>query len=177
MLPDWFIEKRALDGAKINDIITFQTINLPQKATTVVSAGGNDLLEIIDIIFNDKEMSYHQSIQSLRDFIDRFESNYSSLLNSLNRSCLCLTIYNPAFCYFNDFGKLSAYQSTCEISIRIFNDIIQNLTRKSGFDVLELRDLMTGKNDYSNSIEPSHYGGKKIASEISRWAKDFKLKK
>ena len=40
---------------------------------------------------------------------------------------------------------------------------------KKGFEVLELRALFTEKNDYANSIEPSHQGGEKIAKFITNW--------
>ena len=45
MLPDWSIDKRAIDGSLIDDVINFQTESLNKSAPIVLSAGGNNLLK------------------------------------------------------------------------------------------------------------------------------------
>ena len=114
-------------------------------------------------------MNYNDTLKSLKPFIDKFQSDYERLLSLIRGKSLCFTIYYPAFKYYKDFGQMLQYQTSCEITINIFNDIIQRLVKKKGFELLELREIFTAKNDYSNSIEPSHTGGNKIASAISSW--------
>ena len=114
-------------------------------------------------------MNLNYCLQSLQTAVKKFQSDYERLISLFKVKTLCLTIYNPAFEHFDDLGQMSQYQVSCEISINIFNDIIQRLVKKKGFDLLELRELMIGKNDYANSIEPSHAGGKKIALAVSKW--------
>ena len=108
-------------------------------------------------------------MKTLKPLIESFEKDYENLLNRIHSPALCFTIYNPAFHHYDDTNFMSPYQEACEVTVNIFNDIIQRLVLKKGFDVLELRALFTEKNDYANSIEPSHQGGKKIAKFISHW--------
>lgn len=131
---------------------------------------------MIDIVKDCKKHTYNQTFKSLLPSIEKFEYEYDLLLCRLNKLSLCLTIYNPAFIYYDDFGLLYNYQKACEVTINIFNDIIQRLVKKRGLSLLELRYLMTEKSDYANSIEPSHNGGKKIARSISKWIKEQNFK-
>ena len=50
MLPEWEVIKLASDGALISDIINFQTTHVVKNAPIVLSAGGNDLLRLIEVI-------------------------------------------------------------------------------------------------------------------------------
>ena len=173
ILPEWSIYKRARDGATIEDVINFQTNHLDRSSPTVLSAGGNNLLRMLSIVRDDRKMTFNQSVKSLKPLIEQFESDYDILLSRLSGSSLCFTIYNPAFIYYDDTGFMSPFQKACEVTVNLFNDVIQRLVKRRGFDLLELRDLMTEKTDYANSIEPSHIGGKKIATSISRWLKQI----
>ena len=169
MLPDWSIDKRAIDGSLIDDVINFQTERLNKSAPIVLSAGGNNLLKSSDIIQDQTEMTFNQAMLILKPITDSFKRDYELLLNHLNNPSLCFTIYNPAFNHYDETGFMSPYQEACEVTVNIFNDIIQRQVKKKGFDILELRELFTEKNDYANSIEPSHQGGRKIASSVKKW--------
>jgi len=51
----------------------------------------------------------------------------------------------------------------------MLNDIIFSTGATFNVDVLELRNIFTEEQDYANPIEPSHIGGKKLASRILDW--------
>jgi len=53
--------------------------------------------------------------------------------------------------------------------VSMLNDIIFSIGATYNVDVLELRNIFTEKEDYANPIEPSHIGGKKLASRIIDW--------
>ena len=127
------------------------------------------MLTIVDIVRSHEKVTYNQALETLIPYIKKFEKEYDFLLSRLHKLSLCFTVYNPAFMYYDDFGYLSNYQKACEVTINIFNDIIQRLVKKRGLSLLELRYLMTDKSDFANSIEPSHKGGNKIAYSISKW--------
>ena len=169
MLPDWSIEKRAIDGSVIEDVINLQLGDLKKGSPIALSAGGNNLLKTSGVIQDDTKMTFNQVMKTLKPVIESFEKDYEKLLNRIHSPALCFTIYNPAFHHYDDTNFMSPYQEACEVTVNIFNDIIQRLVLKKGFDVLELRALFTEKNDYANSIEPSHQGGEKIAKFISHW--------
>ena len=169
MIPDWSIEKRAIDGWVIEDVINLQLGNLKKDSPVALSAGGNNLLKSFGIIQDDTKMTFNQVMKTLKPVIKKFENEYENLLNKIQSPALCFTIYNPAFHHYDETEFMSPYQEACEVTVNIFNDIIQRLILKKGFEVLELRALFTEKNDYANSIEPSHQGGEKIAKFISNW--------
>ena len=169
------IDFRARDGSIIDEVVKFQVCNLEKGIPIVLSAGGNDLLKHLDNITTEDKKTYNQFIQSLKPILNKFYISYNALLNKLEYPALCFTIYNPAFKYFYNLENLYSYQTSCEITLNIFNDAIQSQVKKRGFDLLELRDLMIEKSDYSNPIEPSHVGGKKIAKAIFHWLENIKL--
>ena len=53
--------------------------------------------------------------------------------------------------------------------VSMLNDIIFSTGATFNVDVLELRNIFTEEQDYANPIEPSHIGGKKLASRILDW--------
>ena len=169
MLPDWSIEKRAIDGSVIEDVINLQLGNLKKDSPVALSAGGNNLLKSFGIVQDDAKMTFNQIMKTLKPVIEKFENDYENLLNKIQSPALVFTIYNPAFHHYDETEFMSPYQEACEVTVNIFNDIIQRLILKKGFEVLELRALFTEKNDYANSIEPSHQGGEKIAKFITNW--------
>ena len=95
-----------------------------------------------------------------------FRNRYQNILETLNSPALICTIYNPVF---SKDVSLAPLQDAAEVAIAIFNDTIQLLAKKAGFDLLELRNLFTHADDYANPIEPSHLGGGKLAQAIVAW--------
>ena len=81
-------------------------------------------------------------------------------------SVLVMTIYNPSF---QRDPAMAHLQRSCEMVVGMFNDIIQQLVRQQGKDLLELRDIFVEESDYANPIEPSHLGGGKLADAIIEW--------
>jgi hypothetical protein len=53
----------------------------------------------------------------------------------------------------------------------MLNDIVFSSAATYGVDVLELRNIFTTPQDYANPIEPSHEGGRKLATGIIDWIK------
>jgi len=56
--------------------------------------------------------------------------------------------------------------------VSMLNDIIFSTAATYKVDVLELRNIFTKPEDYANPIEPSHKGGKKLATGIIDWIKN-----
>ena len=57
MLPDWSIEKRAIDGSVIEDVINLQLRDLKKGSPIALSAGGNNLLKTSGVIQDDTKMT------------------------------------------------------------------------------------------------------------------------
>jgi hypothetical protein len=55
--------------------------------------------------------------------------------------------------------------------VSMLNDIVFSSAATYGVDVLELRNIFTTPQDYANPIEPSHEGGRKLATGIIDWIK------
>jgi lysophospholipase L1-like esterase len=171
LLPRHTVVKRALDGAVCADVKSSQVRDIKNADCVVLSVGGNDALQNIDLLQTITEMAPKDLLVRLWNIREEFRQVYASLLDRLaatRAQVLVMTIYNPCF---RGHGFDDAYQQAAESAVSIFNDVIQQEAHLRSFHILELRNLFSDSADYANSIEPSAIGGAKLAAALSAWIK------
>lgn len=171
LLPHHTIVKRAVDGATCADVLECQIGELRHADRIILSAGGNDALQHIDLLESGTAPSARDVLIRLWSIRDQFRGSYAALLDPLTLACrpvLVLTVYNPCF---HAHGYHPEYQQAAESAVSIINDVIQQEARRRSFDVLELRELFQDRSDYANPIEPSAIGGAKLAQRMSEWVR------
>lgn len=163
MLPDrWRATLLAVDGATISSI-PLQLRRVPADATDlVVAVGGNDALMNQNLL----AMPVRSTTEALALFasrIRRFEADYRSAIDAvvaLARPTTVCTIYN---------GNLEEPRAAvARIGLMMFNDVILRTAFERQLTVIELRLVCRHAEDYTNLIEPSGVGGRKIADAVVR---------
>jgi hypothetical protein len=163
LLPaGWKASLLAVDGAMVADIAE-QLTGLPANVTSVVvSIGGNDVLQNLDIL-RLLTKSSTDALLSLGKRAQRFERGYKSAIDRVLRLGLLTTvctIYN---------GNLSGQEgAAARVALMAFNDVILRMAFESKLQVIDLRLVCNEPADYANPIEPSSHGGEKIAHAIIR---------
>lgn len=163
------IVMRAVDGAVCADVLRSQSGELNSGDYVILSVGGNDALQHIDLLDQAFETKSRDVLVKLWDIRESLRSSYRALLHILareRRRVLALTVYNPCF---EGFGMVAEDQRAAESALSIVNDVIQQEARRKSVDVLEIRTLFDGKADYANPIEPSAIGGAKLAAAMRKW--------
>ena len=171
LLPGQAVVKRAVDGAICADILWSQMANLESTDRIIVSAGGNDALQHIDLLEAATATTAKEVLLRLAAIREDFRRTYVSLLDRLaaiRAPVMVLTVYNPCF---DGHGMDATYQQAAEAAVSLFDDVIQLEAHRRSFKVLELRTLFTDPADYANPIEPSARGGAKLAQAMSAWVK------
>jgi lysophospholipase L1-like esterase len=174
LLPGHTVIRLAVDGSKSGDVLAWQTDEVESASYIVLSAGGNDALEHIDLIEDAGEQRAKDVLVRLWSIREEFRRSYAALLDRLalaQRPVLVLTVYDPCF---HAHGFDAGYQQAAEGAISIINDVIQQEARCRSFDVLELRALFHDQADYANPIEPSAIGGAKLAKCMSEWVRGIR---
>ena len=163
MLPaGWRASLLALDGAMMGDL-EHQLYKLPADVThLVVSIGGNDVLQNLDVL-QLKAKSSLDALLSLGKRVSGFERGYRAAVDRVGQlglpTTIC-TIYN---------GNLSGQEgAAARVALMAFNDVILRVAFESKLQVIDLRLVCTEPADYANPIEPSSRGGEKIARAIMR---------
>jgi hypothetical protein len=160
--PGWKGSLFAIDGAMVADLAE-QLAGLPATITNlVVSIGGNDVLQNLDIL-RLLTKSSADALLSLGKRAQRFERGYKAAIDRVLRlglpTTLC-TIYN---------GNLSGQEgAAARVALMAFNDVILRMAFESQLPVIDLRLVCNEPADYANPIEPSSHGGEKIAVAIMR---------
>jgi lysophospholipase L1-like esterase len=175
LLPYHTVVKRAVDGSTCADVLGWQVGELHDADRIILSAGGNDALEHIDLLEEAIEQRAKDVLVRLWSIREKFRRSYAALLDRLALTggpVLVLTVYNPCF---HGHGFEAAYQQAAESAVSIINDVIQQEGRRRSFDVLELRTLFNDQADYANPIEPSAIGGAKLAKCMSDWVGNGRL--
>lgn len=145
----------AKDGAVITDCYTQieQISNIEPEANSgenkyiFVSAGGNNIL------------SSRSTLSS--EIIESFFQQYSTLILSLKSSFPNAQIYLLNLYYPLDsrFKNLYTY-------IDQWNTLLSEFAENNKLKVIQTNKFMLKNSDFTNSIEPSETGGKKIADVI-----------
>jgi lysophospholipase L1-like esterase len=169
LLPHHAVVRCAVDGATCADVLEWQTGGLEGADRIILSAGGNDALQHIDLLEAGTATTAKDILVRLWFIREEFRRSYTALLDRLalaRRPVLVLTVYDPCF-HWHGFDE--AYQQAAESAVSVFDDVIQQEAHRRAFDVLELRDLFHDEADYANPIEPSAIGGAKLAKRMRDW--------
>jgi len=160
---DWKVTLLAVDGAIVGDVPR-QVGRIPAGAShLVLSAGGNDALEHIEILYR-PAASFGEVLSHLATLTGRFQQEYATVVQELAGSGLPLavsTVYEPRF-------PDHEVQRLASLALRLFNDAIIRTAVAAGVPILDLRLICDSPQDYANPIEPSAHGGAKIADAILR---------
>jgi lysophospholipase L1-like esterase len=162
LLPHHTVLKRAVDGSTSADVLRWQTGDLKDADHIILSAGGNDALQHINLLEAVTGLTTRDVLVKLWLIREEFRRSYADLLDCLahaRRPVLVLTVYNPCF---HAHGFNPAYQQAAESAVSIINDVVQQEGRRRSFDILELRTLFQDRADYANPIEPSTVGAAKL---------------
>ena len=166
LMPEFGFDQLATDGFTTKDVIKQLAGKELQNGVSVLSVGGNDLLQKIDLLTDESPRLATSLLEDLGEMAEQFAHRYAIILEMIKQPLLVCTIYNPAF--FKE--PISApLQEAAVVAVSIFNDHIQRLAKSCGCPVLELRDIFIDESDYANPIEPSDVGGAKLAHEIAIW--------
>jgi hypothetical protein len=158
----WRASLLAMDGAMMGDL-GHQLNRLPADVTQiVVSIGGNDVLQNLDVL-RLKVKSSAEALVSLGKRAQGFERDYRMAIDPVRNLGLPMTIctiYN---------GNVSGQEgAAARVALTAFNDVILRVAFDSRLPVIDLRLVCTEPADYANPIEPSSRGGEKIAQAIMR---------
>ena len=171
-LNDDVINSIAVDGHTTSDVLSFQLDKLPKLSThKVLSIGGNDLLEQIYFLKNKEEFTVKEVMEQAVCKLAPIKNRYRTIVQNLsqqNSKILLCTVYEGNLL---DDSLYSDIAFASQAMVSMLNDIIFSTAATYKVDVLELRNIFTKPEDYANPIEPSHKGGKKLASGIIEWVK------
>lgn len=142
----------AKDGATIKDI-SKQINQIPiyyDKAKTklIISVGGNDLLN---------QYVYHKQDYKNLDAIFEAYKSCIDKIKKLNYEVVLCNIYYPPYKKIKPYHKF----------IKEWNERLYKYADKNKLEVLKIDDVLTQKAHFSNYIEPSTIGGKKIVNKIT----------
>ena len=160
----------ALDGATTDHVLSSQLEHVSEEDThTVLSVGGNDLLNNISFLTQDFRYSPNRVLEQLRQMLLPINKNYEAIVQKLTdyrATPLLCTVYEGDLVGSEEFDSIA---ESARSMVSFFNDSIYRIGSKYNIEVLELREIFVTSEDYANPIEPSHKGGQKFAKEIVRW--------
>ena len=163
------VEMIAVDGDTTKEVLSNQIGKIQNSSTHIVlSVGGNDLLQNLDLLFLESE-SMISSLETSFDLIASIHEKYETIIENLlqhNAKILLCTVYEGDL---ESDLNLARVNKAGQSLLKMFNDTIYFLSNKYNLNVLELRNIFTEKTDYANPIEPSHIGGEKLANQIVEW--------
>jgi hypothetical protein len=157
----WRASLLAVDGATTWDVESHLQ-NLPADAShLVVSVGGNDALGEAHVLFEDVR-SVAEALAKLSVVREQFAADYRAMLDDVLEQQL-----PTAVCTIYD-GRVGdeTQQSVNVTALSMFNDTITREAFRRGLPLIDLRLICNEARDYSNNIEPSQWGGEKLASAI-----------
>ena len=164
--------KRALDGAKVENVLRDQLDDLTSEDFIVLSVGGNNALDHVGLLEQSSKVKYLDALNTLWEIRKGFEAQYRRLMERIAEKqpdpakVTVMTIYDPCFV---GSSYPEEYQKAAEAAVSMFNDVIQREAARMGYTVMELRELFTDEGDYANPIEPYAQGGNKIADALVKW--------
>ena len=159
---DWRITLLARDGATTPSIAR-QIANCPADTTHIaLSVGGNDAL-LRSVVLNHRVETVKHALETMHGIREEFESSYLTVLKAISNlklpAVIC-TIYNVRH-------RNVGFRNATNTALTIFNDVILRQTAAANHRAVDLRPVCDCDTDFVNYIEPSHSGGKKIASALA----------
>ena len=163
VLPSgWTASLSAVDGATTGSLPS-QMGRLPRDAThLVVSMGGNDAIGASHILYA-AVRQVAEGVARLAEAQERFAASYHAALERVLAATL-----PTAICTIYDTPRRRGEQPIIQTALCIFNDVISRAAFSRGLPLIDLRLLLNEDADYSNPIEPSAQGGRKMANAIAR---------
>lgn len=157
----WVVRRLATDGATMDDV-PGQVLALQDRAAVaVLSVGGNDAIEHVDIL-DQPTANSGIVLERLDDIAASFQRQYESVVGAVlqhaSRVILC-TIYEVLL-------EPPTFAKRVRVPLAVLNDRIVRTAAKLGLDTLELRSICTETTDFVQQIEPSPQGAAKIAEAI-----------
>lgn len=162
----------AIDGS-LTSGVKLQLQIAPNDATHyVISAGGNDALHYSTLL-SEKASSVADALDKLAAVRDYFTREYRAMLGAVTARGLPVAVCTIYDAQFPDLKQ----RRQASLGITIFNDCITREAALRGLALIDLRLLLTAKQDLANAIEPSVKGGAKIAAAIAAFANDYDFSK
>lgn len=159
----WRATLLAHDGDVVADI-SKQLSNVPMDTSHVmIGVGGNDALRAT-AVFADNNCSVIEALERLAKIHDAFRHEFQQMLrqaSSLGRPLSVCTIYDA----------MPGLAPELQTPLLLFNDTIVKEAQTANVPVIDLRQVFTSAEDYSepSPSQPSSLGGYKIAKEIANW--------
>ncbi|MBA4342441.1 MAG: lipase [Methylibium sp.] len=157
----------AEDGATISDIAG-QLLRVPSHAShLIVSIGGNDALLRADLL--------QTRTSTAADALELFFDASRSFMNSYRHAVKRCTEFEVPVTVCTIYGGHHAdphVQSAIVAALMFFNDAILQVALEFRASVLDVRKICNDPKDFTNAIEPSIHGAKKIAAAIRRVLED-----
>ncbi len=158
----------AVDGA-LTSGVRLQLQIAPDDATHyVVSAGGNDALHQSSLL-GAKAGSVAEALDKLATVREAFAKEYHAMLDDVIARGLPVAVCTIYDAHFPDAKQ----RRLASLGLTIFNDCITREAAARGLALIDLRLLLTAKEDLANPIEPSVKGGAKIANAIAAFVSDY----
>ena len=164
----------AMDGAVSQGVIhQIRTYNQSNKAThLVIIVGGNDALGLSGLLQSNAIVRIEDFLTELANVRKEFAQDYTSMIEAVktgypNLSIIVATVYYPVF--------PTAEQRRAIGLLSMFNDVILSVAATYQLPVIDLRWISSRPSCYANSIEPSVYGGKRIAKVIGSLFKNHRF--
>lgn len=157
----WRATLLANDGAVVYSVAEYQIKQIPRDAThLVLSIGGNNALGISSML-GKKVDSIRDALAILSKPLLDFSEEYARLLGRLRALELPLIVCTV-------YDAVPGLQVAEKLGLSLFNDVITRNIIAGGDIMMDLREICTETDDYSevSPIEPSSVGGAKIAREI-----------
>jgi lysophospholipase L1-like esterase len=159
----------ARDGSVLADMVAqvARLQELPETADwLVVSCGGNDVLGLVGAM-QSKVSSVIEATGLLADWQAEFRRNYRRMLNvvlSRRKPVALSTIYDG----------VPGLEPGLKMALAPFNDVILREAATHGLPLLDLRLVCDEPGDYAavSPIEPSAYGGRKVAAAIAQLVRE-----
>ena len=139
----------ASDGAKIanlnNQLQSVKKDLLNKKITLFISVGGNDIYD-------------YNKTDNCKDYVDKIFDKYTTIINNYSFNCklvLC-NIYTPT-------SEKNTTKAKC---IKIWNNKLSEYCLQNSYTLFPLDSILNKPSDFTDKIEPSKTGGRKIVNEL-----------
>jgi len=158
---DWTVQRLALDGAMMHNVGEQLSALRDRPDVAVLSVGGNDAIEHIDIL-EQPAVTSGTVLEDLEKIGASFHTAYERVARAVAqraaRTIVC-TIYEVQL-------EPPVFAKRVRVPLAVINDRILRVAAKLGLDTLELRSVCTEPADFVQQIEPSAQGAAKIAKAI-----------
>jgi len=152
----------AEDGAVTSELYE-QIAQIPEDAShIVISCGGNDALMMLSLL-SEKSNTVRDSLEQLIPKMNNFRKDYQHMLEVVMEKKIPIIVCT----IYNNVPRLPEEE---KLALSLFNDVITEEALKAKIQILDLRQICTVTDDYSeiSPIEPSAKGGEKIVKNIVR---------